>query len=123
MVLSRDTLPLSAAVPATAIALVLALFGLGAAPAEAQSSEEIIRATWPDYEEDYAISIAACESGLDPGAYNPYSGAVGLFQFMPSTAASLGYSSQEMYDPWTASTAAAQLQDVAGWGQWGCAYY
>lgn len=31
------------------------------------------------------IRVASCESGLNPGAYNPRSGATGLFQFMPAT--------------------------------------
>ncbi len=34
---------------------------------------------------DQALSIIQCESLGDPNAYNPYSGASGLFQFLPGT--------------------------------------
>src|SRR5262249_21448583 len=33
----------------------------------------------------YMVRVAECESDLDPAAYNPSTGAIGLFQFMPST--------------------------------------
>jgi len=37
-----------------------------------------------------AIAQGQQESGLNPNAYNPSSGATGLFQLLPATAASLG---------------------------------
>lgn len=42
------------------------------------------------------IGIMKHESGLNPRAVNPYSKAVGLIQFMPKTARSLGTSSEEI---------------------------
>jgi hypothetical protein len=50
--------------------------------------------------------MAGIESGGNPQAYNP-SGAAGLFQFMPKTAA--GYGLVDPYDPVAASDAAARL--------------
>jgi soluble lytic murein transglycosylase-like protein len=34
---------------------------------------------------NYMVGVAACESNLDPAAYNPASGTFGLFQFVPGT--------------------------------------
>lgn len=42
------------------------------------------------------ITIMKFESRLDPKARNPYSGATGLIQFMPSTARELGTSTEEL---------------------------
>jgi len=39
---------------------------------------------------NFLMAIMSFESGLDPKARNPYSGATGLIQFMPKTAARLG---------------------------------
>lgn len=44
------------------------------------------------------IAIMKMESGLDPKARNSMSGATGLIQFMPKTAASLGTTTQELYN-------------------------
>ncbi|MEA2447956.1 MAG: resuscitation-promoting factor RpfB, partial [Actinomycetota bacterium] len=66
----------------------------------------------------YLISIASCESGLNPRAYNP-AGYYGLFQFAPATWASNGYGS--IWDPVAQARTAARM--IAG-GQasaWGCA--
>lgn len=41
---------------------------------------------------DWLMVIMRTESGIDPAAVNPYSGATGLIQFMPDTARSLGTS-------------------------------
>ena len=39
---------------------------------------------------DLAVRVAFKESGLNPGALNPASGAVGMMQLMPATAAAMG---------------------------------
>lgn len=54
-----------------------------------------------------AIAVAVQESSLNPNAVNPASGAMGLFQLMPATAASLGVA--DPMDP---------VQNAGG----GCAY-
>lgn len=55
---------------------------------------------------DYLLSVAQCESGLDPGAYNP-AGYHGLFQFDFQTWGAYGYGS--IYDPIAQSRTAAEL--------------
>ena len=45
---------------------------------------------------DYLMAVMYSESKLNPQAYNPNGGATGLIQFMPSTAAYLGTSTQEL---------------------------
>lgn len=65
------------------------------------------------------------ESGGNPRAVNPTSGAGGLFQFLPSTWASLGYSGLPQYAPVSEQYAAfAKLYAEAGTSPWsgdGCA--
>ncbi len=48
----------------------------------------LVKQYFPGNRVDEALAILQCESGGDPNAYNPYSGASGLFQFLPSTWAS-----------------------------------
>ena len=68
-------------------------------------------------------TIAARESGGDPYAVNPYSGACGPFQFLPSTAASLGYTCADLTDPYTAAEAALALYNRDGLSLWGATAY
>jgi hypothetical protein len=69
-------------------------------------------------------TIAARESGGDNTAVNPTSGACSAFQFLPSTAASLGYSCSElMADPYTAAQAAKELYDQYGLSPWSLTAY
>jgi len=68
-------------------------------------------------------TIAARESGGDPYAVNPYSGACGPFQFLPSTAASLGYSCADLTDPYTAAEAALALYNRDGLSPWAATAY
>lgn len=79
---------------------------------------------------DQALSIIQCESLGDPGAYNPYSGASGLFQFIPGTWAvasvRAGYSGVSVFDPEANVASAAWLASyyqAAGrnpWTPWHC---
>ncbi len=68
----------------------------------------------------------ACESNGDPKAYNPSSGASGLFQFIPSTWASAsvsaGYSGADVFDGPTNIAVAAWLSanSPSPWQQWSC---
>jgi len=58
----------------------------------------------------FETCVISRESGGNPQAVNPYSGAGGLFQFLPSTWASLGYASAY---PGGAQTAPASVQEDA----------
>lgn len=82
-----------------------------AAPAPTGSITEIIYAAAADYglDGDYLVSVAACESGLDPGAVNS-AGYYGLFQFDEQTWAA--YGSGSIFDPAAQARAAASL--IAG---------
>ena len=68
-------------------------------------------------------TIAARESGGDPYAVNPYSGACGPFQLLPSTAASLGYTCADLTDPYTAAEAALALYNRDGLSPWAATAY
>ncbi len=70
-----------------------------------------------------AISIAECESGLNPRAYNPpYAG---VFQhhtkFWPKRAATYGHEGESAFDPYANVDVALQMARASGWGAWGCA--
>jgi hypothetical protein len=63
--------------------------------------------------------IVSHESGGNPGAVNRSSGAAGLYQFMPATWHSLGYSGSAASYPASVQTAAAlRLQAMYGWSPW-----
>jgi soluble lytic murein transglycosylase-like protein len=63
----------------------------------------------------YLLSVASCESGLNPGAYNP-AGYHGLFQFDQTTWAAYGYGS--IYDPVAQSRTAARLLAAGQSSRW-----
>jgi len=58
----------------------------------------------------FEACVIASESGGNPQAVNPVSGAGGLFQFLPSTWAALGYASSY---PGGAQTAPVSVQEAA----------
>lgn len=57
----------------------------GAFPPAVERWRSLVSAYFPAAEVDNALAVIRCESFGDPEAYNPYSGASGLFQFLPST--------------------------------------
>ena len=63
----------------------------------------------------FRACVIARESGGNPRAVNPYSGAGGLYQFLPSTFASLGYSGLPEY----ASVATQDAAFVKAYALWG----
>jgi soluble lytic murein transglycosylase-like protein len=77
-----------------------------------------------------ALRIIDCESNGNPDAYNPYSGASGLFQFIPSTWASTapkaGYGGRSAFEPEaniaTAAWLANRYQELGQyyWRAWSC---
>jgi len=90
----------------------------------------LVQQHFPANRVNEALRIIQCESGGDPNAYNPYSGASGLFQFLPSTWASTapkaGYPDASVFEP-TANTASAawlanRYQELGQyyWRAWSC---
>lgn len=89
-----------------------------AAPvAPAGSIEEIIYAAAAQYGLDgsYLVSIAACESGLNPGAVNA-AGYHGLFQYDEATWAE--YGSGSIYDPAAQALTTAMLISQGQSSRW-----
>ena len=66
------------------------------------------------------ITVAQCESGLDPSNYTPPFDAEGLFQFLPDTWASTPYASYDRNDAWASANAAAWMWSVGRRGEWVC---
>lgn len=87
------------------------------APAPAGSVTEILYAAAAEFGLDggYLVSVASCESGLNPGAVNP-AGYHGLFQFAESTWASYGYGS--IYDATAQARTAARMLAAGMAGHW-----
>lgn len=65
-----------------------------------------------------ALCLMELESAGDPGARNPASGASGLMQVMPFWAGHFGYSTSDLFNPWTNLEVAAVIRDQQGWGAW-----
>ncbi len=85
--------------------------------APAGSITEILYAAAAEFGLDgaYLVSVASCESGLNPNAVNP-AGYHGLFQFSESTWASYGYGS--IYDPTAQARTAARMLAAGMASQW-----
>lgn len=81
---------------------------------------------------DDALSIIECESHGDPLATNSYSGAAGLFQFVPGTwrwvTNEMGAAGSSPYDPagnvaaawWLVSWSIEHEHSGGPWGHWTC---
>ncbi len=105
---------------ATTLVFTLALSAvLSPSPAHAYTdTEAAIDATFPPSVAPTFKAIAYRESGFDPYVINPYSGACGPFQFLPSTAALYGYTCYDLTDPYVASRAAYELYLDYGFSPW-----
>lgn len=69
-----------------------------------------------------AMNVARCESGLNPAATNPSSGAAGVFQIMPATFNSTSEAGSSPYNAY-ANVAAAHdifVRDGYSWREWVC---
>jgi soluble lytic murein transglycosylase-like protein len=90
----------------------------------------LVQQFFPSNRVEEALRIIDCESNGDPDAYNPYSGASGLFQFIPSTWASIapkaGYGGHSAFEPEANVASAAWLTnryEELGqyyWRAWSC---
>ena len=90
----------------------------------------LVSAYFPSAWVEPALRIIQCESLGDPEAYNPYSGASGLFQFLPGTwaviASKAGFGGASAFDPeaniGTAAWLAAYYQSLGRnpWTPWYC---
>jgi peptidoglycan hydrolase CwlO-like protein len=99
-------------------------------PPSVEQWRSLVQAYFPSSRIDEALAILQCESLGDPDAYNPYSGASGLFQFLPSTWASTspqaGFSGASAFDPeaniGTAAWLANRYQELGEgfWTPWSC---
>ena len=88
-----------------------------AGPASGGSIPEIISSAAAEFGLDggYLLSVAGCESGLDPSAVNAV-GYHGLFQFDETTWAAYGYGS--IYDPIAQARTAARLLAAGQNSRW-----
>lgn len=83
--------------------------------------KQAIRDVWPDGSEDKAISVARCESGLNPNARNgPY---LGLWQFHRDTWQTWRYDGMSDdprdHTPADQTRVALRLYSSRGWSPWG----
>lgn len=69
---------------------------------------------------DWLLSTATCESGLDPWAFNAYTGDCGLFQFNPSTWAGWGGDPNVIWDVWNQADMAAWAFSAGYHNHWCC---
>jgi hypothetical protein len=85
-----------------------------------QAIVQIIRAAASRFgaDGDQMVRVASCESGLNPRAYDPKSGASGLFQFMPGTF--YGHGGRDIWDATDQSSVAAQMFSHGQAGAWDC---
>lgn len=99
-------------------------------PPAVEQWRSLVQTYFPSSRVDEALAILECESLGDADAYNPYSGASGLYQFIPSTWASTspkaGFSGASPFDPeaniGTAAWLANRYQEIGQgyWSPWSC---
>jgi Transglycosylase-like domain len=85
------------------------------APAGTVSSVIYAAAAHAGISGNYLLSVASCESSLNPGAYNS-GGYYGLFQFDQETWSAYGYGS--IYDPVAQANTAARLLAAGQSSRW-----
>lgn len=104
--------------------------GGGTYSGSAEQWRSLVSQFFPGNRVEEALRIIDCESNANPNAENPYSGAAGLFQFLPSTwastAPSAGYAGASVFDPEANIASAAWLanryQELGYyfWQPWSC---
>jgi len=99
-------------------------------PPAVERWRSLVQTFFPSHRVEEALRIIDCESNGDPNAYNPYSGASGLFQFIPTTWATTspraGYAGASPFDPEANVASAAwlaneyQKEGKYYWQAWNC---
>lgn len=99
-------------------------------PPQVEQWRGLVQQFFPSNRVEEALAIINCESNGDPNAVNPYSGAGGLFQFLPSTwattSSNAGYGGYSVFDPEANVASAAWLanryQELGYdyWHPWNC---
>ncbi len=99
-------------------------------PPAVEQWRDLVEQYFPTPRVEEALRIIQCESLGDPNAYNPYSGASGLFQFLPSTwattAPKAGFPDASPFDPVANTATAAWLPNryeelgLYYWQPWRC---
>ena len=99
-------------------------------PPAVERWRSLVQAYFPSSRVNEALAVLKCESLGDAEAYNPYSGASGLYQFLPSTWASsspkAGFSGASAFDAeaniGTAAWLANRYQELGQgfWSPWSC---
>lgn len=113
-----------AAPPAAAIEPTVIAVHATPAAAPSSSAEDAIATFFLDVY-DQAVTVATCESGLDPGAISSGGGNHGLFQINDvhraafEAATGTGFD-PGVYDPYLNAQFARQLFDGSGWEPWAC---
>jgi hypothetical protein len=98
--------------------LALALDDYQKARLEAEWWRPMVALYFEPGEVDRVICLMEKESGGDPAARNPSTGAAGLMQVMPFWAKTHGYSYQELFDPGINLWVASLIRDQQGWPAW-----
>lgn len=99
-------------------------------PPSVERWRPLVQQFFPSNRVEEALRIINCESNGDPNAVNPYTGAAGLFQFLPSTwattAPAAGYPDASPLDPEANTASAAWLANryqqlgYDYWHAWNC---
>lgn len=99
-------------------------------PPAVEQWRPLVETYFPASRVEEALRILDCESNGDPDAYNPYSGASGLFQFLPgtweSTAPKAGFPDAGPFEPEPNVASAAWLANryqelgLYYWQAWSC---
>jgi len=99
-------------------------------PPQVEQWRGLVQQFFPPNRVEEALAIINCESNGDPNAMNPYSGASGLFQFLPSTwtttSPAAGYGGYSVFDPEANVASAAWLANhyqklgYYYWQPWSC---
>jgi septal ring factor EnvC (AmiA/AmiB activator) len=99
-------------------------------PPAVEQWRSVVEQYFPSHRIEEALRIIQCESNGDPDAYNPYSGASGLFQFLPptwaTTAPKAGFPDASPFEPTANIATAAWLANryeqlgLYYWQPWSC---